>query len=943
MSCKDTVKAINDMSAKFRSKPFWALNGELEWDEMKRQIDTFKKMGFGGFFLHSRTGLITEYLGEKWFDLIRKSSQYAYSIGLESWLYDEDRWPSGTAGGIVTKNEQYRMRYISLYHSEQPQLPVLARFAVKADYKISGIAKDSYFKVNSERQVPKGYKYCIFCIETMSCGGFYNGFSYVDTMNIDATNAFIAATHEKYRENCGDLFGNAIKGIFTDEPYRGAMFTGFSVNNSNRYNMCPYTDALPQEYFNVWKENIIDILPQLYFGNHFNVTAYRYIEVLQRLFLRNFAQPCYQWCKENNLLLTGHILHEDSLSAQASLSGSVMRYYEHMDIPGLDILANDNDCFWVAKQCESAARQTGKEGVLSELYGASGWEMGLNEYKRMGDWQTLYGVTLRCPHLSWYTMKGEAKRDYPASINVQSSLCGEMKYLEDYFARFSTLVAVTKPVISLGVINSVERIWGCVKNDWMEIFTAHEPHVSGIDNEYFKQFEDLRSAHIDFDYIEEDMLERIGTVESFNGTAVLKVGLIAYKQILYSFNSCRPRVQRLIEEFRQAGGKVINSTIDAVPEIAISAEPKITARLFLDDDGYWLVCLNLTKNNLDKTEISIALPGLNAREFDIRQGIFTGACCNSNIISTKFYAGQERVWRLDKTSCLNITEQNAEEYIFEGTYPFSLSEDNILPLDQVKCNYLGENLYNGNVLLCDKTLRNKLGIEVRGGESVQPWYKLKYGKDSDKSYGKVILEYSFEVEKLPSSLRLACEEGWKIRVNGKLVKRVKRRWADICFKVYDIIHSVKTGENLIELSCDFTENINMEAIYVLGDFGVKVPKCLTALPEKLTVNKLKDSGLPYYSGKINFYTDKIGKINVSANKTPNIGAIIARSGKRSVNLSFTPFMGYIDALEPLVMELTLTRRNTFGPLHLKKALQSAYGPDSFIPSAEDELSINVIE
>lgn len=33
---------------------------------------------------------------------------------MEAWLYDEDRWPSGTAGGMVTVEPEYRMKSIKL-------------------------------------------------------------------------------------------------------------------------------------------------------------------------------------------------------------------------------------------------------------------------------------------------------------------------------------------------------------------------------------------------------------------------------------------------------------------------------------------------------------------------------------------------------------------------------------------------------------------------------------------------------------------------------------------------------------------------------------------------------------------------------------------------------------------------------------------------------------
>lgn len=91
-------------SAAYRGKPFWSWNGKLEKDELLRQIQIFKEMGMGGYFCHSRIGLVTEYLGKEWFELINACADKGQSLGLETWLYDEDRWPSGIAGGKVTQD-----------------------------------------------------------------------------------------------------------------------------------------------------------------------------------------------------------------------------------------------------------------------------------------------------------------------------------------------------------------------------------------------------------------------------------------------------------------------------------------------------------------------------------------------------------------------------------------------------------------------------------------------------------------------------------------------------------------------------------------------------------------------------------------------------------------------------------------------------------------------
>ena len=97
-------------TSEYRGTPFWALNSYLTKDELCRQIDIFKEMGLGGFHLHVRTGLSNEYLGEEYMELIKASVGKAKKEEMLAWLYDEDRWPSGAAGGLVTKDEKYRAR-----------------------------------------------------------------------------------------------------------------------------------------------------------------------------------------------------------------------------------------------------------------------------------------------------------------------------------------------------------------------------------------------------------------------------------------------------------------------------------------------------------------------------------------------------------------------------------------------------------------------------------------------------------------------------------------------------------------------------------------------------------------------------------------------------------------------------------------------------------------
>ena len=101
---------FREPTSEYRGTPFWAWNCRLEKDELLRQLDVMKEMGFGGAHMHVRTGLDTPYLSDEFFEMIGACIDKSEKEGMLAWLYDEDRWPSGAAGGIVTKDEAYRQR-----------------------------------------------------------------------------------------------------------------------------------------------------------------------------------------------------------------------------------------------------------------------------------------------------------------------------------------------------------------------------------------------------------------------------------------------------------------------------------------------------------------------------------------------------------------------------------------------------------------------------------------------------------------------------------------------------------------------------------------------------------------------------------------------------------------------------------------------------------------
>jgi hypothetical protein len=101
------------IETKFRTIPFWSWNDKLDCGVLREQIRQMHAAGIGGFFMHARGGLQTEYLSEEWIECVKACLDEARQLGMEAWLYDENGWPSGFGGGLVNGlGEEYQQKYL---------------------------------------------------------------------------------------------------------------------------------------------------------------------------------------------------------------------------------------------------------------------------------------------------------------------------------------------------------------------------------------------------------------------------------------------------------------------------------------------------------------------------------------------------------------------------------------------------------------------------------------------------------------------------------------------------------------------------------------------------------------------------------------------------------------------------------------------------------------
>lgn len=98
-----------------------------------------------------------------------------------------------------------------------------------------------------------------------------------------------------------------------------------------------------------------------------------------------------------------------------------------------------------------------------------------------------------------------------------------------------------------------------------------------------------------------------------------------------------------------------------------------------------------------------------------------------------------------------------------GEFRYHLDEPNVCVLDFARLKFGNDAEFGplDEVLQLGNKLRDRIGIERRGGEMLQPWFSKLHHTES---YGKLALDYPFVIDRIPDGeIWLAGErpELWK--------------------------------------------------------------------------------------------------------------------------------------------------------------------------------------
>lgn len=847
---------LNEDLKDYRPIPFWSWNDKLEETELRRQIVHMKNAGIGGFFMHARGGLQTEYLGEEWFSAVKVCIDEAKKQNMNAWCYDENGWPSGFAGMKLLEDSENLCHYLTYSLNDSFDDNALAVYKLE-NCNISRITKN-------EDSV-KEY-ICVYD-KTNS--------SVVDVLNKEVIKKFIEETHEKYYDRFKEHFGNVMLGFFTDEPQYFRWDTA-------------YTPVLLTEFQKEYGIDVLDALGALFVDCEQSFEfRFQYWRLMSKLYIENFAKQIFDWCDKHNCKLTGHTIEESKLFMQMWCCAGVMPFYEYEHIPGIDWLGREISNEMSPKQVSSVAMQLGKKQVLTETFACTGWDVTPKELKRVAEWQFVNGVNLMCHHLYPYSIRGQRKRDYPTFFSEHNPWIKEFITFNDYFAKLGFMLAESKEVARVAVIHPMHSTYLTYnrKKDYQSI--------KEVEDDFAFLIEKMASANIDHHYIDELLLEKHGSVKGNK----FVMGLCEYDYVVI------PKMQNLdrstavlLKQFLENGGKLYlegnaPDFVDGKKEDLDFLKPNVSFEDLINNDFYinkknteirstyrkaefgdFIFAVNVSKDKEYSVEYTVAAKGACLFDLELNDEVplyFKKKKGNIKI-PLSFKAGQSFVILLkDDAKPKESPQSVAKEQSYDTNMTLVNATENALTLDYAALSY--DNVYF---------------------EEKWPIMALSERLLKEQKNRKVYLKYTFEVLEIPNNIHFEIENMnlGDIYFNGQKVTPDEQAHLDKSFLRKDISKLIVLGTNEIVVEANYyqSEHVNyvlfgakegteslmnclsydtdIEVMYIVGDFSViskngfvegnkntrlaKGDFVITKQEKNINAKEIVEQGFPFFAGEI---------------------------------------------------------------------------------------------
>jgi hypothetical protein len=967
------VKAIfANPPRQYSSAPLWVWNDMMTEELVVSTLRDLASQGVKQAFVHPRPGLMTPYLSEKWLSLWKVALEEAKRLDMNLWIYDENSYPSGFAGGFVPEAmPESRGQGLTIQDVNEPKWSE----DVIGIYRLDGEKCENVTEKIKTGDTPAGGKYAVAIRKHAGLSPWYGGKFYVDLIHPGVTEMFLEITMDAYQREIGGEFGKRVPGAFTDEPRLQAAGD------------MAWTADLPEVFEKRWGYSLVDNLPSLVRPvGEWKRVRHNYFQTVLGLFIERWAKPYYGYCQKEGLEFTGHYWEHEWPRCIMVPDNMAMSAWQQR--PGIDTLFNQYaehagaqfGNIRAVKEISSVANQLGRRRTLCEVYGGSGWDLRFEDMKRIGDWLEVLGINTLDEHLSHVSIRGARKADYPQTFSYHEPWWDAYHVLTGYFTRVTAAMCQGEQVNTVLVLEPTTTAW------------MYQPDPCGAENlrkigaEFQSMVTILAKKQVEYDIGCEEVITGNGSVEG----AALKVGNRRYTTVVISpmTENLNGKTAELLEQYLGAGGEVL--CCGAGPGLA---DGKVSGQVKgLSEKAGWK---QIESGELIKMLAGRSKDGFAIRADEGKEGILLHhrrklddgeilfvtntdiKAAGSGIVESSAKGieqwdaetGKVSAYPFEKTDSgvrakfellpcgsllLFLSNKSAEavssakteetKVASAGQMKIRRVSPNVLTLDYLDVNVAGKTIEQGYFYKAAEFAFLRHGIEHNPWDhAVQFKEELISRKFAADSGFEATYRFTIEGD-VPKTVYIVIERPdlYTISCNGKAVSAEKGSWwLDKAFGKIDISSAARVGENHVTIrACPFTVYHELAPAYVLGDFTLRATESGFVIvgDAPLKLGPWNEQGHQLYGQSVSYsQTFEVarpgGRYVVRLGKWYGSVAKVVVNGKQAGYVWHQPWECDVteqikEGENEIEVIVTGTLKNTLGPHHANPPLGYA-GPDSF--------------
>lgn len=897
------MEAFRGLDRSYATAPLWVWNDLMTEEGVRRHLTELAEQGVRQVFVHPRPGLMTAYLEEDWFRVFNASLEAAEELDMNIWIYDENSYPSGFAGGLVPE-AMPEAREQGLSFQQEKKRPTVDQDTV-AVYLVKDGRPELVTDQVKAGSTPEEADYLVARRAWGPASEWYAGKFYVDLLKPGVTEKFLDITLGAYKEQVGDQFGKRIPGCFTDEPRLSHVGQFY------------WNDELPKWFEERWGYSLLEHLPELtQETGDWRRTRHNFNHLLNERFVERWCKPYSACCAKHGLEMTGHYWEHGWPGCRTVPDNMAAAVWEHR--PGIDILLYNYDQtspgaqfgnVRSVKEVASVANQAGRNRTLCEAYGASGWAMRFEDLKRYADWLLVLGVNTIDEHLSYSTLRGARKYDHPLSFSYHEPWWKDYHVLEHYYTRLCAALSSGEQVNHVLLIEPTTTAWLYQEN-------APEP-LMACGNAFQAMVTDLELAQAECDLASESVIRHFGNSQT---PGHFSIGQRDYDLVLIppKTENLDHETVELLTKYIASGGTVLccdepPSRVDGkvseeVTKLAASPNwKKVDVRQAIEAavartaqsglaiqraggdrgilfhhrrqlaDGELVLLVNTSIEH--PTSATITADAQSAQVWDaFTGGIGAYPCevegetlkaavnlppCGSLLLflSDEKLADEEE---LARSPVAGNGENPSHATGLTGVGPMTATRlgPNVLTLDFVDVAAGGET--KPGMAVVDATN----WVFQKNGYPKNPWQHAVQFHDENLKHefpaeSGFTATYRFTIDgKVPGSLELVIERAdlYAITCNGKPVQPIQGRWwLDRSFGVIDLSGVVQNGPNEVTIAMKpMTTFGEVANAYLIGDFSLEPsaagfviqaarPVAVPTQEENGKTPSWRTQGMPFYA------------------------------------------------------------------------------------------------